>query len=243
MIENSQPGGGYLLHHDGLSIPFRVDYSKRKHLAITVHPEMRLEVDAPKGTLPAAVLARVQKRSKWIVTQWRFFEKHQPRHPGTRFIGGETHRYLGRQYRLKIERGDTPSVKLVGRWFQIRTPDPKNGEETKELLERWYRSHAKGLFPIRVAECMKTCSSLKLDDEPSMTIRKMTHRWGSCTPEGRLLLNLDLIMAPVSCIDYVIVHELCHLKIHDHSRAFYKLLNRIMPDWETRKERLERLFS
>ena len=110
------------------------------------------------------------------------------------------------------------------------------------MLDAWYRAHAKALFPVRLAECLKICGRRDTAAEPLLTIRRMTHRWGSCTPKGRLLLNLDLILAPVTCIDYVIMHELCHLKIRDHNRAFYRLLSRIMPDWESRKERLEHLF-
>lgn len=243
MIENGQPGGGYLLRHDGLTIPFRIDFSGRKHLAITVHPEMRLEVDAPAGTDSVAVLARVQKRAKWIATQWRFFEGHQPTLPGPRYIGGETHRYLGKQYRLKVEKADQPSVKLAGRWFVIRTPEPADADRTKGLLEGWYRARAKAMFPARLAACLRACGSLGLADSPPVMIRKMTHRWGSCTADGRLVLNLDLILTPPTCIDYVITHELCHLKVRDHSPAFYRLLGRIMPDWGSRKERLERALA
>jgi hypothetical protein len=243
MIENGQPDGGYLLHHDGLTIPFRVELSTRKHLAITVHPEMRLEVDAPTGTDAAAVLDRVQKRAKWIVTQWRFFESHQPKYPGARYVGGETHRHLGKQYRLKVEKADAPSVKLAGRWFHIRTPDPTDSDRTKGLLEEWYRARAKALFPARLTACMAACRSLGLTEAPPLQIRKMTQRWGSCTADGKLVLNLALILAPVACIDYVITHELCHLKVRAHGPAFYRLLGRVMPDWEARKERLERVFS
>lgn len=243
MIENGQPGGGYLLRHDGLTIPFRIEFSDRKHLAITVHPEMRLEVNAPIGADSEAVLSRVQRRMKWIVKQWRFFESHQPKSPGSRFIGGETHRYLGKQYRLKVERAAAPSVKLSGRWFVIRTPDPTDVDRTRALLDAWYRAHAKDLFQARLVECLKKCVTLRLETPPPLTIRRMTHRWGSCTAEGRLVLNLDLIMVPATCIDYVIIHELCHLKVRAHSPAFYRLLARVMPDWEPRKERLERAFA
>lgn len=243
MIENSQPGGGYLLHHDGLAIPFRVERSDRKHLAITVHPELRLEVVAPLHATADAVLGRVEKRAKWIAKQWRYFQDHQPRQPARRFVTGETHRYLGRQYRLKVEGGSPASVRLAGRWFEILSPQPQDSDRVRELLETWYRSRARTMFPNRLAACVRSCSSLNLAEPPPLTIRKMTHRWGSCTVEGRLVLNLDLIQAPTTCIDYVITHELCHLKVRDHNRAFYSLLTRVMPDWEARKSRLERLLS
>ncbi len=105
MIENSQPDGGYVLSYGGKRIPFRIEYRKRKKLAITVHPEMRLQVVAPIGKTREQVLPRVDKRAAWILKQWRYFERFLPRHPGPRFVSGETHVYLGRQYRLRVERG------------------------------------------------------------------------------------------------------------------------------------------
>lgn len=105
MIENGQPGESYLLRYGGLEIPFQIQFRERKHLAITVHPELRLEVVAPFGSDLGIVLAKVDKRSRWIVCQWRFFEQYRPPQPGRRFVSGETHVYLGRQYRLKVQTG------------------------------------------------------------------------------------------------------------------------------------------
>jgi predicted metal-dependent hydrolase len=78
-----------------------------------------------------------------------------------------------------------------------------------------------------------------MPEMPTLTVRKMTRRWGSCTKSGTVALNIDLIKVPLTFIDYVIVHELCHLKVHNHSPAFYRLLFRSMPDWKQRKERLD----
>jgi predicted metal-dependent hydrolase len=92
------------------------------------------------------------------------------------------------------------------------------------------------------AECSGRAERHGIQPE-GFKIRKMTNRWGSCTSEGHILLNIDLIVAPVNCIEYVIVHELCHLKEHNHSKKFYMLLSAMMPDWERRRERLNRCVA
>jgi hypothetical protein len=239
MIENSQPDGGYLLHVDGLHIPFRIEFRERKKLAISVCPDMRLEVLAPEGTTSEMVIPKVSKRAGWIAKQWRYFEQFLPRHPGPRYVSGEMHLYLGRQYRLKVCEGSEESVKLVGRFFQVSVGDRADSPRIEQLLDGWYREHAGRVFRHRMRVCLEQCPSLKLTHEPRLTIRCMTLRWGSCTKSGSILLNLDLVKVPIHCIDYVLVHELCHLQIHNHSPAFYRLLGRCMPDWEKRKRRLE----
>jgi predicted metal-dependent hydrolase len=239
MIQNGQPDGSFLLHYGGLVIPFFVQYRERKHLAITVHPEMKLEVAAPQGAALDQVLAKVEKRAKWIVRQWRFFEQYRPPQPGRRYVSGETHIYLGRQYRLKVQLGAPEGVKLIGRYLHVRTSNCETEERVQNLLENWYRIHAQRLFANRLQGCLEASRSLRLATPVNMIIRKMKKRWGSCTPAGNILLNLDLVKVPVHCIDYVIVHELCHLKAHNHGKEFYRLLVRCMPDWETRKKRLE----
>ncbi len=239
MIENGQPGGSYLLRYGGLVIPFQVQFRERKQLAITVHPEMKLEVVAPQGAALDQVLARVEKRAGWIVRQWRFFEQYRPPQPGRRFVSGETHVYLGRQYRLKVQEGSPEAVKLLGQFLHVKCADKNDGQRVGGLLEDWYRAHAERVFFHRLQGCLNSARSLRLPCVPNVVIRKMTKRWGSCTKKGNILLNPDLVKAPVHCIDYVIVHELCHLKVHNHGKDFYRLLTRCMPDWEARKRRLE----
>ena len=239
MIEHGQPEGGYILSVGERQVPFRIDYRDRKSLLITVHPNLRLEVVAPKGSTQEQVLPRVQKRASWILRQLRYFEQYQPAQPSPRFVSGETILYLGRQYRLKVQQSSADSVKLIGRYLHVWTSERADSGRIQLQVEHWYREHADRIFANRIRLCLEKCVSLKLAEQPQLSIRKLTHRWGSCTKSGRVILNLDLIKAPIHCIDYVIVHELCHRQIHNHSSLFYRLLGRCMPDWEARKSRLE----
>src|SRR5262249_5874219 len=149
------------------------------------------------------------------------------------------HLYLGRQYRLKVQEGSPESVKLVGRFLRIQATQREEGERVRALLDDWYRTHAKRVFMHRLEGCLESTRSLGLATAPHLVIRKMAKRWGSCTRAGNILLNLDLVKVPVHCIDYVIIHELCHLKVHNHGKEFYRLLARCLPDWVARKRRLE----
>ncbi len=232
-----------MLHHEGKRIPFCIEFRKRKTLAITVHPQPRLEVLAPEGVGDERVLLRIEKRAAWIVRQWRYFEQFLPKHPGHRYISGETHLYLGRQYRLKVHVGAPEGVKLVGRFLHVWARDRGDTTRIQQLLNTWYHEHAVRVFRHRVRLCVEERPALKRPDEPRLAIRRMSRRWGSCTKGGRILLNLNLVKVPTHCIDYVLVHELCHLQVHNHSPAFYRLLSRCMPDWQLRKHRLEGIVT
>jgi len=95
-----------------------------------------------------------------------------------------------------------------------------------------------GIFHTRLLRCLDDAPALRLPP-PTLLIRRMARRWGSCTRTGNILLNVDLVKTPLYCIEYVIMHELCHRRIHNHSPGYYRLLSRCMPDWEKRKTRLE----
>lgn len=219
-------------------IPFSLEFRDRQRLAISVHPDQSVTVSAPDGRSVEEVVERVQKRAGWIVKQRRHFEQFHPLTPPRRFVAGETHLYLGRQYRLKLVEDESQSVKLVGRFFQVHLPDRDDSDKVRCLLDDWYRSHATEIFARRLGVCLDAARSLDVP-KPEVVVRQMNKRWGSCTRAGRILLNIDLVKTPLYCIEYVIMHELCHLKVHDHSPKFYRLLSRCMPDWERRKQRLE----
>lgn len=218
---------------------FAVVYTDRKTMEISVQPDRRVIVKAPIGTLLDTVRKRVTKRARWITKQINYFSQFEPSTPARRYIGGETHLFLGRQYRLKIKKHEVDTVKLKGPYFLVSTPEPDDGLRIKGLLDNWYKEHARKIFSQRLDKCFQSSKKLGVPF-PEIRLRKMVKRWGSCSGSGDILLNTSLVRAPIYCIDYVIMHELCHLKVHAHNIAYFKLISKYMPDWEKRKARLER---
>jgi predicted metal-dependent hydrolase len=218
-------------------IEYSLSYSPRKTLAISVHPDLRVTVDAPEQADFAAVEAKVRKRAAWILRQQRDLEKYHPHLPPRQYLSGESHRYLGKQYRLKVMQADVERVKLEAGYLYIYTIDPRQTQHVKERLDAWYLQQAKRIFRQRFNEIFPRFSHLNIP-EPILWVRPLTARWGSCTPSGKVILNVKLIQVPKAYIDYVLIHELCHLKEHNHSKHFYMLLDAMLPDWRERRNKL-----
>lgn len=223
------------------NLKFILKRADRKTLAIHVLPNMNVEVVAPNEANLEKIYKKIKQRARWIKTQQIFFEQFHPKSPARQYESGETHLYLGRQYRLKVCLDEKNGVKLSGRFLWIQTNRPKDKKNIQNLVESWFTEKAHDKFKERLQFCLKNFQ--KQDDYiPRATIiRTLTSRWGSMTPNKRLVLNKKLIHAPVSSIDYVITHELCHMVHPNHSKQFWKMLKNIMPDWEKRKLKLERI--
>jgi hypothetical protein len=220
------------------SILFNLEYRKRKSLSIKVHPDYLVEVLAPLDAKEEKVIERVKVKAPWILEQIDHFSTYKPSTPARKFINGETHLYLGRQYRLKIVPDEIDIVKAYRGhlWMHSRNPNP---EVLKKQLDIWYRQKASVVFTELLEEVLPKFKRYKIL-APVLSVRTMSKRWGSCTPAGRIILNLVLIKAPKGSIEYVVIHELCHLVHHNHTKAFQILLSRMMPDWRKWKDRLER---
>jgi predicted metal-dependent hydrolase len=215
-------------------VPYRLRFSDRKRLRITVKPDLSVLVDAPSGFAEEEVREAVRSKAPWILRQIASFNEFHPLPMPHKFISGETFVYLGRQYRLKVQKGGKSPAKLRGRNLHVTVPDKTDARAVKAAVDAWYRARADGIFRRYLATCMDIAARHRIS-EPELTIRDMRTRWGSCSAADRITLNLKLIYAPVHCIEYVIMHELCHLVHHDHSPRFYRLLSRCMPDWEKRR--------
>lgn len=208
----------------------------RRTLGIEVHPDMSVVVRAPADCDPATIRDRVGKRASWISKQLTNFERYSPRTPARQYVSGETHLYLGRQYRLKVVAGEPASVKMNRGNLVLILSDKADPDRVKALLHRWYLDHARQIFIDVLDEFIPR---FKGHQRPRLIVRAMQSRWGSLSPSGTMTLNANLVRTPRPCIEYVVAHELCHLKHRDHNTSFFRLLRQVMPDWEKRKQRLE----
>jgi predicted metal-dependent hydrolase len=223
------------------TIPFVVAFGEQKTLSIAVRPDCSVVAVAPVGNDLPKVLSRVYHRRKWIAKQRAYFEQFRQLPKNKHYISGETHLYLGRQYRLKVHKGAKSGMKLVGHYMHVDVQNPKDFNMIKTVMESWYHRHSILIFKNRFDTYLKLTGSLKLAF-PKLQVRQMNKRWGSCSKAGVITLNEELVKTPLYCIEYVILHELCHLSIRKHGPKFFNLLTQYMPDWKKRKERLD-LFS
>lgn len=229
----TDPGELYI-EYGSRRIPYQLRVTDRKKLRITVRPDLSVRVDAPKGFSPEEIEAAIRSKGRWLAKQLDEIAAFHPLPKPYRFASGETLHYLGRQYRLRVLEGESGPAKLRGRYLEVPVDERTNTAAVRDALLAWYRGRAQEVFAKSFARCIAIAERHGAE-RPGLSIRRMKTRWGSCSRDGRITLNLYLVQAPVHCIDYVVIHELCHMVEHNHSKAFYRLLARCMPDWEKRK--------
>jgi predicted metal-dependent hydrolase len=220
-----------------MTIPYRYRHSSRRTLGISVRPDHTVIVTVPRGTSLDAIRDFVRKRADWIIKAWRHFEQ-LPERPALKYVSGETHRYVGAQYRLQVNRGRKDSVEYRDDCLMVTSKNEPAPERIKAILESWYRSRAAVIFHERLLFWHGKMAGEGVPF-PKLRIRRMKTRWGSWSSTGRITLNLLLMTAPVECIDYVVVHELCHFKFKGHGPRFWNAVGRFMPDYKERRKRLK----
>jgi len=212
----------------------------RKTLSLTVEPCMDIVLKVPHDADNERIEKFLQKKWMWMQKQLTFFEKYRRKSYEKEYVSGESLYYLGRQYKLIVITGDKPKVSLTkGKLTVITNRDIRDGSYNKTLLEKWYKHRRSNVFSDRYAEMIK---NFDYKFTPELTIRQMPKRWGSYIKGERIILNPLLIQAPKEAIDYVITHELCHMKYKHHDAKFYQLLDTKFPKWQKTKEKLEMLI-
>jgi predicted metal-dependent hydrolase len=213
----------------------------RKTLSLTVTPNLRIIVKCPFKADSERIEAFLQKKWFWLEKQLSFFKKYQRKTYEKEYISGEGYLYLGRQYKLVVRKGKDDSVSLTrGQLCVSTTRLITDSKHTKKLIDSWFAEKTKTVFQDRFADAL---SRFDFKNTPKLFVREMRKRWGSFLNQEKILINPKLIHVSKDCIDYVIVHELCHMKYKNHDKRFYDLLNKKYPKWEKVKDKLETIGS
>jgi len=216
---------------------YELVHQDRKTLSLTVRPDLGIILKCPEYVKNDRINLFLKRKWMWLNKQIRFFEKFKKTFYKREYISGESFLYLGRQYQLIVRRRKKNEVSLLKGKLMVFTNNPvSDGRHNKKLIEEWYGRKAKAIFQDRFDEVFKWFNYSK---KPKLVIRKMNKRWGSFLGNKKIILNPKLINASKDCIDYVIAHELCHVKYKGHDKRFYRFLKSKVPDWEKRKDRLE----
>ena len=219
------------------SVSYSIIRSDRRTLGITINPDSSLTVAAPNEAPEKDIIERLKRRSPWILRTRRAFDALRPLTMPRQYVSGETHWFLGREYRLRVEPGRPAGVELTATHLIVGGIDPTEQSRVRNRVQNWYQREGRAVMSARFSEMLRTFPT---DARPRLIVRPMEKRWGSLTPGGRsLILNRRLAEVDVRLIDYVIVHELCHLVHPNHGPGFFQLLSERMPDWTKRKDRLE----
>ncbi len=225
-------------------IEYIVEFKKnKKNVTIMVNGISGVKVTAPKSMNKTQIEEIVNKKASWIYKKWKEFEEKREQHHPKLFEPGDAILYLGESFPLQINGNETlkhAKLSFDGSVFIANIPHHLSTEDRKVVFEnlftKWYISKGHSIIARRLEFY---CSIMKLYPT-KFAVKQQKKRWGTCTGKGALYFNWRLMMAPIDVIDYVVVHELAHLKHFDHSPRFWKLVEKTMPDYKMKKDWLKK---
>lgn len=209
----------------------------RKSIGIQVYPDCSVKIRVPKRLSQSKIDEIIKLKESWIVKKIEFFTQNQTTNTKPKeYLSGECFCFLDKQYTLKILESKTNFIELTQDFILIHK---KAITDTKNILTKWFLNQAKEVFTQRLQSNFQIFSKLHKYSFPTLKLRKMKSRWGSMSNFGVMTLNSHLIHVSLECIDYVIMHELCHLKWNNHGKKFYQLQEKIIPNYKDIKKKLE----
>lgn len=224
-------------------IEYSLTYKNVKNLNLRIKSDSTITVSAPSYITEVDVDEFVISKKDYIlacVTEFRKLQEFKPREKT--YVSGESFPYLGKNLQLKVVVQSRDEIYSDGRYLYLKIRDKDNYVRKKRMVEGWikeqtiiiYNEIANNIYPLFAKYQV---------DFPTIRIRNMKKRWGSCQPKSNAItINSRLIEAPRHCIEYVMMHEYCHMIYPNHSKDFYLLLQVMMPNWKERKKRLEEMF-
>lgn len=208
---------------------------RRRTASIQVSPANEVSIIIPKDLQDDKIKSLIKRKTPWILSKIKFNKEVKYPHKPKEFVSGEAFQYLGRNYRLKGITGEDEGVDLRNGRLNVRVSPGDSvscDEKVKSLLAAWYIRNAEKKLKERI---------LRFADRIGVSVtgiklKSLKQRWGSCSKDGSIVFNWRIIIAPIAIVDYVVVHELCHRKYHDHSKEFWALMQGVMPDYREKKE-------
>lgn len=222
-------------------IEFFIERKKVKNVNLNIKPDMTIMVSASEKVPFDFICDFVKSKGEWILRNMKNFEQVQPYKQSEReYVSGESYKYLGKQYRLRVETTISEEwVKYYRGFIVLMVKDQNDWARKAKLMNEWYRKKAIKAFEESLEKQYSLIQKYGIQ-KPQIELRIMKARWGSALIDSKtILLNSELIKAPKYCIDYVVLHELIHFKYNDHKDNFYNMLFSLMPDWEKRKVMLD----
>ncbi len=237
--------------YEGRTIGYVIRCGRCRYIKILVPSSDTVEVCIPPRVSSKAAHDFVAQQAEWILKAMAKQAKKTRLSP-LKYVTGETLFYLGKPHLLDVTHSVWKSVRREEGVLRVALGNKSDTALVKELVDEWFRSQAQKVLAKYLAEALERFGSrirhakcpleMRSDAQPKglwLTVRAMKTRWGSCSRDGHITLSVELIHAPRRLMDYVIVHELCHLVRLDHSPAFYFQLAQCLPDWDERRRELE----
>lgn len=215
------------IHQENSSFDYEVVRTSRRTIAIQIDPHKGVIVRAPKRGHKSEIHNFLVKKTPWILKKLEVARRQAAEIQRHNFIAGDIFLFRGEKYSLMFETAKKNSVDIAGHYIVIGLNPETPREKIPDMLKKWYIARAREIFNERVA-----VYSPNLGVKPArIAVRGQSKRWGSCSSKGNINLNWKLVMAPPEILNYVIAHELCHLKHPNHQPEFWQLLEGIMPEY------------
>jgi len=217
-------------------IEFKVIYSARRTLGISVLPDSSVIVRVPYRTSEKTISRLIQEKASWITKHRDNYRIQHKNKLNRLYVNGERYFFRGTESVLKIEKSKKTFVRFNNNTIELGLEKTEDTKAIKKLLYEGYKDEALAVLPVILDRIIERYENQKFKPT-GLVIRTMKRRWGSCSNRGKITLSTELIKLPDMYIEYVIIHELCHLRHHNHGTEYYNLLSELFPDWKSiRKE-------
>ena len=223
-------------------IEFKVVYSGRRSIGISVLPDSSVIVRVPYLTSFKAITRIVTDKYGWVIKHRDNYRKLDNSSLNRSYTTGELHLFRGNRSILQIEKSVMPYVRFNDNTIELGTLKTNDSDVIKRLLYKGYKDEALILFPELLQKVVREHQN-QMFKPAGLIIRTMKRRWGSCSNKGVITLSTELIKLSDLYIEYVIAHELCHLKHHNHGAHYYKLLSEVFPEWKTVRRELRKYIQ